>query len=80
MGKPSVIDYKFSITSEPIDFNHLFLKVLDTRKIWIEKMAAAYFTITNIDPRDVELVESHEGDKIVFYFRRRGSPIIEVKA
>lgn len=37
----------------------------------IENMVAAYLLKTDIDPRNVELVEERQGDRIVWYFRER---------
>lgn len=46
-------------------------QAVELRCEYIEQMAAAYLLKTNIDPREIELVEDHRGMEIVFYFRHK---------
>jgi hypothetical protein len=47
-------------------------KISRERQRHLEMMAAAFLKETKIPPRHVELVQRTEGDKVIFYYRRRG--------
>lgn len=49
----------------------LMREVMETRAHYLEMMAAAYFKVTDIDPREAELVEERRDGAIVFYFRKK---------
>jgi hypothetical protein len=46
-------------------------EILEKRSAHLEMYAAAYFKVTDIDPRDVELVEMRDGNLIRWIFREK---------
>jgi hypothetical protein len=51
--------------------SEIVIEAIRIKNEHLEMMAAAYLLKTQIDPREVELVEQHLGTKIVWYFRKR---------
>lgn len=59
-------------TDELLDRIETVLEVLvKNRHGYLERMAAAYYALTDVPPDEVELVEEHRPYEICWYFRPR---------
>lgn len=55
--------------------NRLFKETLEKRATLIEAFVVKYLQDTSLDVTEIELVERNDGDKLVWYFRKKGSDV-----